>query len=278
MRIWLGLFLWLLAVGAGWAESSRFGEISTVPADPAGRMPNMLLLDGEPIPGLESFGPSGITVLRIIDWGMKGDAVLLQTWSGGAHCCYAYHFLLLNEQGATLSPEFGEHGRDLSHFEVSPDSIGFRMVRDYPADIEYQQVIYDGAVGRVTNVMENDEGVAVAGPGKDVTRWDGVWVEDLFDDPSERQRFRGIMTQKELTQFRTVVGTFGKYEIRNGLLVGSACWQSRCDVRFGLVAVEIETGDAFAIQYFDGDRTDFLPKDRGIPVVLQEMIAERLAQ
>jgi hypothetical protein len=269
--------LWCLLVGFAGAETTRFGEVTVGPDyNDSGQV--TLLLNGERVEALRKFQTSGVRILRVFDWGTKGDAVLIQTWSGGMHCCDAYHFLRLDTQGVHFSAEFGEHGHDPSDFEVLPDVIRFRLERDFPADIDYQIASYDGVSGTVSDIMEDDTGVVAAGAGADVTRWVGADTDDLLEDPRERVRFRQIMDRDELTQFRTDVYNFGNYEMKDRNLVAWGCRQSMCDVNFGFVGVEVATGQPFAVWFVRGKRRDFLRQGSVLPAPLVALITETLAR
>jgi hypothetical protein len=277
-RALTALLLCCITVRAATAEATRFGEVTVGPYDPDGLW-QTLFLNGERIASLGDFRPSSATILQIFGWGSKGDAILIRTWSGGIHCCEAYHFLRLDGQGVHLSAEFGTFGRDPSDFEVLPDVIRFRLERDYPADIDHQMVSYDGIAGAVADVMEDDTGVVAAKAGSDVTRWVGVQTGDLFDDPRERVRFRQIMNQEDLNEFRTDVGNLGTYDaIQDGYLLAWGCRQSFCNVNFGFVGVEVATGQPFAVWFVEGKRRDFLLEGSDLPEPLVAMIAEQLAR
>ncbi|MBL9046044.1 MAG: hypothetical protein JNK34_01855 [Tabrizicola sp.] len=255
---------------------TRFGTLEILgPGDGSQDSRVFLTSKGE---RAQLLGGSRFSFHQRIDWGKKGEVVIFRLWSGGAHCCDSYQIVRLTGDGAVVSKEFGEHGHDFHGFHITDEVISFRMVRDFPANIDYQRVDYDGLSATVTNVMKNDTGVLPAGAGDEVTRWIGASASQIFEDPAERVRFRQIMSDADLKRFRTVIANFGHYEIREGMLLATGCWPSQCHDKYGFVGIEVATGIPFAVEFHEGKRRDFLPEGARLPAPLRALIEEEKAR
>lgn len=264
----LACMLWPLSTPAGPVET-RFGLLDVV--EGRERYENGLSLNGNQIDGVEG----RFDVTHVFDWGNKGDVVLLAFWSGGISCCTSYQIIHVTEQDAFVTRTFGEHGSEPSNFAAGPTGIGFRLELSFPASVDHLEIHYDGARVQVTTVWEDDNNIEMAGTGEQVLRWVGQHPFIVFDNPSERVRFRQIMTNDELDILRTSLSVANIIEISGGYILGEGCWPHECPYSFGFFAIEIATGQPFAAYWYDcvmhffGASTELLPKE------LQSMIEGR---
>ena len=262
----LACMLWPRSTPAGPVET-RFGLLDVV--EGRHRHENGLSLNGNQIDGVEG----NFDVTHVFDWGNKGDVVLLAFWSGGMSCCYSYQIIHVTEQDAFVTRMFGENGYKPSNFAAGPTGISFRLERYFPASVDHLEIHYDGAWVQVTTVWEDDNNIEMAGTGEQVLRWAGQHPAIVFDNPSERVRFRQIMTKDELDILRTSLQVSGSnIEISGEYILGAGCWPHFCPSSFGFFAIEIATGQPFAaywyncVQHFFGASAELLPKE------LQSMI------
>ena len=265
----LACMLWPLSTPAGPVET-RFGLLDVV--EGRDRSENGLSLNGNQIDGVEGY----FDVTHVFDWGNKGDVVLLAFWSGGASCCHSYQIIHVTEQDAFVTSVFGERGSKPSNFAAGPTGISFRLELSFPASVDHLEIHYDGAWVQVTTVWEDDSNIEMAGTGEQVLRWAGQHPYIVFDNPSERVRFRQIMTNDELDILRTSISVAGKsIEISGGYILGAGCWPHFCPSSFGFFAIEIATGQPFAVYchnfswHFFGASAELLPEE------LQDMIEGR---
>ena len=185
------------------------------------------------------------SIVNVINWGDKGDVVLVRLWGFCAGNCYSFQIIHVTEKSATLTPEFAEFAQGPSGLEVTPDFVRFRLEQDYPPDVDHLVATFDGRTEvSVAVVPEDDTGIPAAGAGEDVLRWAGEKRCCLFDAPSERQRFRTIMRQDQLTYLRRMVAGSMKFE--DGYALSAGCWPHRCNERVGFIAIEVATGRPFA--------------------------------
>ena len=265
----LACWIWLEPAQATILET-RFGMLEDI-AGPD-QYESGLSLDGRRIDGVEG----RFSVTNLFDWGDWGDVVLISFWSGGASCCHSYQLVRLTGQGEFATRIFGGHGFQPSNFVPDMGSISFRLERSFPASVDYLQVNYDGAEVIVTTVWENDSGVEIAGPGEQVLRWDGQRPTTIFDDPSERARFRAIMKNDDLDLLRTSLSVGGEATISGGYLLGAGCWPHRCDSQFGFFAIEIATGKPFAVYSDDCGQRLFGASEATLPVPVLGFIADHI--
>lgn len=261
---------------------TRFGTLDEIveylEADLPGTAPQrnnsrtQLSVNGQQVTGIE--GWFGIT--KVLNWGDKGDVVLLSLWSGGASCCHSYRLLHLTKSGFSLGPEFGDHGRDPSDFSITPAAITFRMERDFPADIDHWRLRYDDNDITITIVMENDTGVPAAGPEHDVLRWVAHSPHAMFETAGERVRFRSIMDQPALTHLRTTLKLGGKFTVSDGYLIASGCWPRRCNTHFGVIAIEVSTGQPFAAYVTDLKVSTYGAALASLPAPMRAAIQDNL--
>jgi hypothetical protein len=271
MRVQLCLTLYILLTATGWAQEvvTRFGvvEIAKYPDS----MESYLLVNGErPEEFTERFG--SFRVEKVINWGEKGDVVVLSVWSGGASCCFSYRMLRLTEDDVLLSDQFGDHGYDLSNFEAKQDVITFHMQRDFPADIAHQVASYDGQVGTVLDVLEEDTGIVMAGADADVLRWVGQPASQLLEAADERVRFRTVIDGENLNHLRTSLWMGDDMYLSRGFVLGWGFWPRNGDSRFGYVGIEVATGKAWAAYEVDGDLFAFSAARLGLPTPMVAMI------
>ena len=275
---------------------TRFGLMETIitsfqtqidgPFVPIGSGMNEYSFDGERLKGLSGT----VYVTQVLEWGDKGDVILLRADSGGSGCCTDNYILHVDQDGHILTPRFASGGHTWAgstpyNFSITPQEIRFRMSVLFPRNVEYLDIGYDGIAVEVTPVLENDAGVLPAGSGNDVTRWseDGElrWYEGggLFNAPDERARFRQIMTDEELLILRhrvLEVGTFGhEYEtITDGFLLGRGAMQRKWHSfsNFGYFAIEVETGRPFAAYWLEEGLQVFGGEPHEIPAPMLDLI------
>ena len=231
--------------------------------------------DGLAIGGWQVRGVSGRwEVLRIIDWGAKGDVVLLSYWSGGASCCSTYQIVHVRDDSARATEEFGYQAFDPEGFEVSDAAIGFRLKPSSPPSVAYLRVEYRPGSLKVTEVKEQDRGTASAGGGEDVRRWIGVHPYAVLDDASERARFRQIMAASDLETFRQALSVGSETTSTGRYLLGEGCWPHACSERAGFFAIEIASGRVFAVLVFDGRTRSFGASQADLPRSLLQLVAD----
>jgi hypothetical protein len=258
-------------LGIETASETRFGTLRIVRKDIIDRD---ITLDGRVIM-TTGYGVSG---LKVIDWGDRGDVVFMIRWSGGASCCYSHQIIHITADGETVTPMFADHGYDPKDFVVTPDRIRFRLERDYPANVDHFAVSYDGSGVTVFTVMEDDRGVQMASAGDSLLRREGQSPRDLLEDPGERVRFRTVMADEDMILLRAFMsnGIMG-LTVKDGYLVGYGCQPRWCNERFGFVAINIATGEPFAAYTaypYECSFNTFGPPDRGLPAPVWKMINE----
>ena len=179
-----------------------------------------------------------------------------------------FRFVSLSEDGVSYTNTFGRHGYAPKDFETSDDQISFRLERDYPANIDHWHVNYDGTTVTIETIYEDDTDFETAGGGTDVTRWQGASLRDLWNDGTERNRFRQILTDGVLNCIRTSTSDISApFERKDGFLVSDGMWPSQGGSRHGYIAIEIQTGRPFAALmwgdsiYYFGAVVDHFPEN-----------------
>lgn len=225
----------------------------------------------------ESVWSQGILpdILRLIEWGPDKDLLLLELWSGGSSCCRPYRFITLDADGPHYSEEFGDHAFGPKEFVVSEDQISFRLERDYPANIDHLLTAFDGESVEIETIYEDDTDTGVAGAGDDVSRWLGNRPSSFWEDGAERNRFRQIIGDAALNCLRTSTSNIASdFELRDGYVVSSGMWPRQGGSRHGYIAVEVETGQPFAVQLW-GDELHFFGATReAFPKALQSWVQQ----
>jgi len=200
--------------------------------------------------------------LHVFQWGEDKDVVLVRTWSGGAHCCTGYVLLSLKADSVTFTEEIGTHGHTPSLFRVTEDGISFRLERDYPASIDHLEVMFDGETTTIRTVYEDDGDVGIAGADMEVLKWLGRLPSELWDDGTERNRFRQILPEEALNCLRTSTSLGSVFELKDGYLLASGMWPSQGGSRHGYIAIEVSTGLPFAAQMW-GDEVHIFSAQQG---------------
>jgi hypothetical protein len=122
-------------------------------------------------------------------------------------------------------------------------------------------------------IYEDDTGVKPAGAGRDVTRWLGKRPYYLWEDASERNRFRQILTNEELNCLRTSTANIAsEFELYDGYIIASGMWPRQGGSRHGYVALNVQTGRPFAIQMWQGDLHFFGSTEEDFPSALRDWV------
>jgi hypothetical protein len=244
MKRWLLGLMLLCLLGPGPAAAETWTEdyetqFGTLTLQKEGQFksfwPGVLLLNRNKIDDFIS----NIGILRIINWGERGDVIILSLDQG-------YDIVHLTKDGHKRIGKFAHHGYNPSDFKVTPDEISFRLERNFPADIDHWIVHYNGDYPIIETIMEDDSGIAMAGAGADVTRWAGVRAYEVLEDASERLRFRTIIGDDDLNHLRTSLQLSQPMEETGGFLTGWGCWPHLCGPRPAFLALEVATGKPYA--------------------------------
>lgn len=271
MRLLLGLLLLSISAGNCLADvQTRFATVELrAPEDSV--YGKKIIVKRDAVETLVAQGWH-YSVVKVLKWRENEDIVVLNILSGGTSCCTSYAILHVSDKDARLSEPFGDHGYQLSHFEVTPGLVQFRMKRDFPAAIEYQAVTYDGISATVKDVMEDDTGIKPAGPEKEVLRWDGVRVSQLFEDPTERIRFTPILTNEQLERLRHHLFMASKMTLSDGFIIGWGFARRHGATHFGYIAIEVATGRPFAAYSVCGELSVFGALETDLPQPLRDLI------
>lgn len=221
----------------------------------------------------------GLGFLQYFQWGDDKDIVLASSWSGGGKCCTSYLFITLSAEGIIASDTFGTHAGAPYDFSITSDAISFRMHRGYPANIDYLVGTFDGETISVQTVYEDDRTVAPAGAGPEVLRWVGQRPSALWEDGTERNRFRQIMSDHALNCLRTSTdGIASEFEESGGYVIASGMWPSQGGSRNGYIAIEVSTGAPFAAQMWGDELYIFAPQKQSLPNSLDEWIRQDVSR
>lgn len=211
--------------------------------------------------------------IHLIPWETNRDLLLIELWSGGASCCRSYRFIVFDADGARFSEEFGNNAYGASDFRIADNEISFSLERDFPANVDHLLVTFDGESIEVETVLEDDTGEPTAGGGNDVLRWFYRRPAQMWEDASERNRFREIMSEANLNCLRTSTESMGsEFVLMDSFLVSSGMWPRQGGSRHGYIAIDLETGTPFAAQFWDGDLIYFGALREDFPAVLREWI------
>ncbi|GMG83348.1 hypothetical protein LNKW23_25610 [Paralimibaculum aggregatum] len=243
-----GLAAVLLAVapaGAGPIATS-FGELG-LEGDPGLQM--RLMRGGRPVPGASA---PYVTVVEIVALPGGGDAALVELSDGGNACTGRYLWVHGAAAGRVrVTPEFGSCLGLIGGVRTGPEglSVAFRTA---DPGLTRRIVSYDGARLREIAVHEHEFGAAAAGPGKEVSRWDGAHPSEILDLAGERLRFLQIMGRADLSELRRRLMVASAAGTHDGAVIAEGCMAHDCGDERGLLAIEIATGRPFAAILSEG--------------------------
>ena len=238
------------------ADSSftRFSELEIV--DP-GHQYQKLISNGRE----QNWHPGGVVegtlhwrlVMKSRIYWRKDADVIVSHRPENNNCCWGRHqFVFVPKTGRERAskPSTGCSGKIL-RMRVSPRAIELEVYNGEPR-LSHPTLRYDCSGMEEIVVPCGDSRARIAGARKDVTRWTGVHLSAVLDDPAERRRFATIISDAEL--YDLVRNTKAVYpsnsRLDNGTLVAWGCRHVACHGMcgmYGAIAIELATGRPYAL-------------------------------
>lgn len=229
---------------------TRFSVLEIVQVNEADYGPMELTANGRVVPGTRC--ECSLSINTVVHWREDADVVVLQN-SGSNRCPASFQFVLVPREGhAQASDPSTDCGTDIIlGVRITHDSVELDIGPFTAPDLSHITLRYNGISMEEIEVPRNDSDSRTAGAGEDVTRWIGSSLYSILDDPTERQRFAGIMPMSALhslvrtSYFLGSDSPFPRFaEINEGyLIVGHENWWH------GAIAIEVATGQPYALIY-----------------------------